>query len=109
MKLSDFDYILPKELIAQYPLKERDDARLLVLNRKEETIEHRIFKDIRDYLIKDDLLTLNDTKVLPSRLIGSRATGGKREYFTDSHRNINQESKGRHSSECRTGAVGRCV
>jgi len=77
MKLSDFDYQLPKELIAQYPLKERDAARLLVLNRKQGTIEHCIFKDIIDYLREDDLLALNNTKVLPSRLEGRRLTGGK--------------------------------
>jgi len=81
MKLSDFDYNLPKELVAQYPLKERDTARLLVLNRKQGTIEHRIFKNITDYLLKDDLLILNDTKVLPSRLVGSRLTGGKVEVL----------------------------
>lgn len=77
LKLSDFDYYLPKELIAQYPLEERDSARLLVLNRNNCTIEHRVFKDIVDYLKKDDLLVLNDTKVLPARLEGKRQTGGK--------------------------------
>jgi S-adenosylmethionine:tRNA ribosyltransferase-isomerase len=81
MKLSDFDYPLPKELIAQYPLKERDAARLLVLNRKQGTIEHHLFKDTIDYFQEDDLLVLNDTKVLPSRLIGSRLTGGKVELL----------------------------
>ena len=74
MKLSDFGYPLPKELIAKYPLKKRDEARLLVLNRNKGTIEHRIFKDIIDYFQGDDLLVLNNTKVLPSRLIGSRVT-----------------------------------
>ncbi|OGX18223.1 MAG: tRNA preQ1(34) S-adenosylmethionine ribosyltransferase-isomerase QueA, partial [Omnitrophica WOR_2 bacterium RBG_13_44_8b] len=77
LKLSDFDYFLPKELIAQYPLKERDSARLLVLNRENCAIEHRVFKDITDYINKDDLLVLNDTKVLPCRLEGKRPTGGK--------------------------------
>ena len=81
LKLSDFDYILPKELIAQYPLEERDAARLLVLDRKKRTIEHRIFKDITDYLHKDDLLVLNDTKVLPARLKGRRLSGGKVEVL----------------------------
>jgi S-adenosylmethionine:tRNA ribosyltransferase-isomerase len=87
VKLSDFDYILPKELIAQYPLKERDSARLLVLNRKKGTVEHRIFRDIVDYLGKDDLLVLNNTKVLPSRLTGLRKTGGKVEILL-----LNQKS-----------------
>lgn len=76
-KLSDFDYVLPKELIAQYPLKERDQARLLVLNRANKVIQHRIFKDVAESLTPGDLLVLNDTKVLPCRLIGRRATGGK--------------------------------
>jgi len=74
MKLADFDYDLPKELIAQYPLKERDNARLLVLRREDGLIEHCIFKDIVDYLKTGDLFVLNDTKVLPSRLRGSRTT-----------------------------------
>jgi S-adenosylmethionine:tRNA ribosyltransferase-isomerase len=81
MKLSDFDYHLPKELIAQYPLPERDSARLLVLDRGTGKIEHEIFKDIIGYLKKDDLLVLNDTKVLPCRLKGKRISGGKVEVF----------------------------
>lgn len=81
MRLSDFDYSLPKELIAQYPQEERDKARLLVLGRKQGTIEHRTFKDIIDYFKKDDLLVLNNTKVLPSRLTGSRITGRKAELL----------------------------
>ena len=81
LKLSDFDYNLPKELIAQYPLKKRDAAKLLVLNRKKQTIEHRIFKDLTDYLNKNDLVVLNDTKVLRCRLYGKRLTGGKVEIL----------------------------
>ena len=81
MKLSDFDYNLPKELIAQYPLKERDSARLMVLSRERGDINHTIFKDITEYLRKGDLIVLNNTKVLPSRLIGSRLTGGKVEIL----------------------------
>jgi S-adenosylmethionine:tRNA ribosyltransferase-isomerase len=81
MNLADFDYYLPKELIAQYPLRERDSARLLVLERKTASITHRLFKDITDYLSQDDLLVLNDTKVLPCRLIGKRATGGRVEFL----------------------------
>jgi S-adenosylmethionine:tRNA ribosyltransferase-isomerase len=76
MKLSDFDYHLPKELIAQYPLEKRDEARLLVLNRQNGNIEHRIFKEIGEYLHKDDLLVLNNTKVMPCRLLGRRPSGG---------------------------------
>jgi S-adenosylmethionine:tRNA ribosyltransferase-isomerase len=74
LKLSDFDYKLPKELIAQYPLKERDACRLLILERRKGKIEHCVFKDIIDHLNKDDLLVLNDTKVLRSRLKGHRPT-----------------------------------
>jgi len=81
VKLSDFDYTLSKELIAQYPLKERDKARLLVLDRKKGTIEHCLFKNIIGYFEPNDLLVLNNTKVLPSRLIGSRKTGGRVEIL----------------------------
>ncbi len=86
MKLADFDYHLHKELIAQYPLRVRDCARLLVLDRAKGTIEHRIFKDIVDYLSADDLLVLNDTKVMRSRLIGRRLTGGKVELLLLKHK-----------------------
>ena len=81
MKLSDFDYFLPQELIAQFPLEERDNARLLVLDRKSGRIEHKIFKDIADYLKKEDLLVLNDTKVLACRIKGKRLSGGNVEVF----------------------------
>ncbi len=77
IKLSDFDYNLPKELIAQYPAKKRDESRLLVLHKDTGIIEHRIFKDISRYLNPGDLLVLNNTKVLPARLIGRKETGGK--------------------------------
>ncbi|MFA5099447.1 MAG: tRNA preQ1(34) S-adenosylmethionine ribosyltransferase-isomerase QueA [Candidatus Omnitrophota bacterium] len=81
MKLSDFDYDLPKELIAQHPLKDRDSCRLLVVNRKQGTIEHRVFRDISAYLCPGDLLVLNNTKVRTCRLRGIRKTGGKVEVF----------------------------
>ncbi len=81
LKLSDFDYNLPKDLIAQYPLKERSRARLLFLKRQTGEIEHSIFSDLADYLIRGDLLVLNDTKVLPARLIGRRVTGGRVEVL----------------------------
>ena len=77
MKLSDFDYNLPKELIAQYPSGKRDSSRLLVLHRKTGKIEHKIFKDIVEYLSKGDLVLLNNTKVVPARLFGKKETGGK--------------------------------
>lgn len=81
MKLSDFDYDLPGELIAQYPAQEREKCRLMVLDRKSYKIEHKIFEDIVEYFNKDDLLVLNDTKVIPARLFGKRKTGGKVELF----------------------------
>jgi len=86
MRLSDFDYHLPKELIAQFPLKRRDDARLLVLNRKKQTLEHRIFKDLTEYFKSSDLLVLNDTRVIPVRLKGLRTSGGKVEVLLINHK-----------------------
>ena len=75
--LKNFDYELPREFIASYPAPKRSDARLLVLNRDTEKREHRIFKNLPDYLKAGDLLVLNNTKVLPARLFGVKPTGGK--------------------------------
>jgi S-adenosylmethionine:tRNA ribosyltransferase-isomerase len=86
LRLSEFDYYLPKELIAQYPLKERDTARLLILKRKRRTIEHTLFKEIGNYLHSDDLLVLNNTKVLPSRIFGRRLSGGRVELLLLRHK-----------------------
>ena len=72
MKTDDFDYYLPEELIAQTPLKDRSSSRLLVLDKKTGEIEHKHFYDIIDYLDKGDTLVLNNTKVLPARLIGEK-------------------------------------
>ena len=72
MKVEDFNYELPEELIAQTPLEERDASRLLVLDKTSGKIEHKIFRDIIDYLNPGDTLVLNDTKVLPARLIGEK-------------------------------------
>ena len=72
MKTSDFYYDLPEELIAQDPLEDRSSSRLLVLNRESGAVSHHIFKDIVDYLHEGDCLVINDTKVLPARLIGSK-------------------------------------
>lgn len=72
MKVEDFGYNLPEELIAQTPLKKRDSSRLLVLDKNTGEIEHKHFKDIINYLNKGDTLVLNDTKVLPARLIGEK-------------------------------------
>jgi S-adenosylmethionine:tRNA ribosyltransferase-isomerase len=76
MRIEEFDYLLPKEMIAQYPAEERTSSRLLVFDRGKGTIEHRHFQDITDYLREGDLLVLNDSKVFPARLIGKKATGG---------------------------------
>lgn len=81
MKLSEFDYHLPKEKIAQYPLQERDCSRLLVLNRKTRKIEHRIFRGITGYLQDGDVLVLNNTRVIPARLCGRKSSGGKVEIL----------------------------
>lgn len=82
MKTSDFKYDLPEELIAQLPIKDRSSSRLMVLNKETGEIEHKIFKDIIDYLDEGDCLVLNDTRVIPARLIGEKeGTGGKVEFL----------------------------
>ena len=82
MKLEEFDYYLPSGFIAQKPIKPRDHSRLMVLNRSGEKIQHKVFKDIKDYLKKDDLLVLNNSKVLPVRLYGFKEkTKGKVEVL----------------------------
>ncbi|MDP1852829.1 MAG: tRNA preQ1(34) S-adenosylmethionine ribosyltransferase-isomerase QueA [Candidatus Omnitrophota bacterium] len=82
MWLSDFDYNLPKELIAQYPLDKRDDSRLMVLDRRTKRIAHKKFFQIADYFENGDLLILNNTKVLPARVFGVREkTGAKIEFL----------------------------
>ncbi|MBU4252891.1 MAG: tRNA preQ1(34) S-adenosylmethionine ribosyltransferase-isomerase QueA [Candidatus Omnitrophica bacterium] len=81
LKLTEFDYPLPKELIAQYPLEDRGQARLLIVNRKTGTISHEVFKEIAGFFRKNDLLVLNDTKVLHCRLMGNKITGGRVEIL----------------------------
>lgn len=76
MTTDDFDYELPEELIAQTPLKVRDSSRLMVLDKKTGEVEHKKFTDILDYLVPGDVLVLNDTKVLPARLIGVKEETG---------------------------------
>ena len=76
MKLDDFDYYLPEELIAQSPLEQRDGCRLMVLDRREKTVEHRHFYDILDYLDPGDCLVLNDSRVIPARLYGIKEGTG---------------------------------
>lgn len=82
MKTDLFDFHLPEELIAQKPLKERSESRLMVLNKEDGKIEHTVFKKIKHYLKKGDCLVLNDTKVLPARLFGEKeGTGAKVEVL----------------------------
>ncbi len=81
MKSSDFYYELPQELIAQEPLAQRSRSRLMILGKESGSIEHRVFEDIRDYLNKGDCLVLNDTRVIPARLLGEKeGTGGRIEF-----------------------------
>ncbi len=85
MKTSLFSYDLPKSLIASFPANPRDSARLLVLDRRWKTVEHKIFRDIVDYLNEGDLLVVNNTKVLPARLFGRLQTGGRIEVLLVKH------------------------
>lgn len=81
LKVSDYDYYLPEEQIAQTPCKERDHSKLMILDRNNQTITDKHFYNIVDYLNKGDLLVLNSTKVIPARLIGKKTTGGVVEIF----------------------------
>lgn len=81
MKVSDFNYNLPEELIAQVPIKKRDESRLMVLTRDNKTIEHKIFKDIIEYLKPGDVLVRNNTKVIPARIYGKKETGANVEFL----------------------------
>lgn len=81
MNISEFDYKLPEELIAQMPANKRQNSRMMVLHRLTHQIEHKHFFDIVDYFDENDLIVLNDTKVLPARLFGTKETGGKLEVF----------------------------
>mgnify|MGYP000456666552 CR=1 FL=1 len=80
--VNDYDFVLPDELIAQSPLEERASSRLLVLNKKTNKVEHTKFNKIIDYLTENDTLVLNNTRVIPARLIGvKKLTGAKIEIF----------------------------
>ena len=81
MKVSEFNYDLPEELIAQTPIEKRDESRLMVLDRSKQTIEHKTFKDIIDYLEPGDCLVRNNTKVIPARIYGKKETGAKVEFL----------------------------
>jgi len=92
MKLSHFNFKLPEELLAEHPTEIRDESRLMVLNRKDQTIEHKMFKDIIDYFEEDDVMILNNTKVFPARLFGNKEkTGARIEVFL--LRELNEEQR----------------
>lgn len=92
MKLSHFSFDLPEELLAEHPSEHRDEARLMVLNRKKQTIEHKLFKDVIDYFDEGDVMILNNTKVFPARLYGNKEkTGARIEVFL--LRELNQDQR----------------
>ncbi|WP_440880179.1 tRNA preQ1(34) S-adenosylmethionine ribosyltransferase-isomerase QueA [Tenacibaculum sp. C7A-26P2] len=92
MKLSNFDFDLPKELLAEYPSEHRDEARLMVLNREKQTIEHKLFKDLINYFDEGDVMMLNNTKVFPARMFGNKEkTGARIEVFL--LRELNAENR----------------
>jgi S-adenosylmethionine:tRNA ribosyltransferase-isomerase len=92
MKLSHFGFNLPDELLAEYPAENRDESRLMVLNRKTQTIEHKLFKDIMDYFDEGDVMIINNTKVFPARLYGNKEkTGARIEVFL--LRELNEEQR----------------
>ncbi len=92
MKLSQFDFDLPKELLAEYPSENRDEARLMVVHRDTGKIEHKLFKDLIDYFDAEDVLVLNNTKVFPARLFGHKEkTGARIEVFL--LRELNPETR----------------
>ncbi|TSE09960.1 MULTISPECIES: tRNA preQ1(34) S-adenosylmethionine ribosyltransferase-isomerase QueA [Aquimarina] len=92
MKLSHFNFDLPQELLAEYPAENRDESRLMVLNRKEQTIEHKQFKDLIDYFEPNDVMVVNNTKVFPARLYGNKEkTGARIEVFL--LRELNSETR----------------
>ena len=92
MKLSHFNFDLPDELLAEHPSENRDEARLMVLDRKNQTIEHKLFKDLIDYFDEGDVMILNNTKVFPARLYGNKEkTGARIEVFL--LRELNEEQR----------------
>ena len=81
MQLCQFDYNLPKELIAQYPAEKRDESRLLIVDRKKRELYHEVFKNLPKFLQPEDLIIVNNTRLIPARLKGRKETGGKAEVF----------------------------
>jgi len=100
VQLSEFDYYLPPELIAQHPIEPRDQSRLLVVNRHLQTLEHRLFCNVIDYLEPGDTLVFNDTKVMPARLMGWKEASGAHDLIHLLH---HSPSRG-EPSRVRTGS-----
>jgi len=94
MTVEDFDYFLPEELIAQTPLADRPASRLLVLNKETGEVSHKTFRNVLDYLNEGDCLVLNDTKVLPARLLGTNATGAAIEFLLLTQKEGDSQSEG---------------
>ena len=96
MKLSQYKFNLPPELVAKFPAKNRDESRLMVLHRDTEKIEHKTFKDIIDYYEDGDVMVFNDTKVFPARLYGNKEkTGAEIEVFL-----LRELNRGRSGGPC---------
>ena len=92
MKLSDFNYELPKNLLAEFPSENRDESRLMVISRKDGTIKHHQFKDLINFFEEEDVLIINNTKVFPARLYGNKEkTGARIEVFL--LRELNKEQR----------------
>lgn len=98
MKTSDFDYYLPQELIAQTPAEPRDSSRLMLVSRKDNSLEHKNFRDLPEYLQSGDVMVFNDSRVMPARLYGTRSSGGKVELLL-----LNRISPGKWRALVRPG------
>ncbi|HEY4707109.1 MAG TPA: tRNA preQ1(34) S-adenosylmethionine ribosyltransferase-isomerase QueA [Thermodesulfobacteriota bacterium] len=96
MELKDFEFDLPERLIAQRPLPERSSSRLMAISRETGTVEHRLFKDLPGFLKPGDVLVLNDTKVIPTRIFGAKTTGGRVELL------LVERAEGRGEWQCLT-------
>ena len=104
LKTSDFDYFLDEALVAQKPAQRRDQARLMVLNRRDGQVSHRVFADLVDLLRDDDLLVVNDTRVIPARFVCHRRSGGKVEGLFCRERAVGQwEVMLRNARRCKVG------
>src|SRR3972149_5237850 len=102
MNIYDFDYELPESFIAQSPIEPRDSSRLLVLHRDTGKVEHRIFREVGEYLREGDVLVLNKSRVIPARIFAKKSTGGKAELLLLSRRD-------ELTWECLVGGKGLCV